>query len=245
MPNRIIKESIRTSRNINALTDFQFRLWTYLITYVDDYGRGSADPELLKGFVFPRRKSVTESNIKAGLTDLACAGLVNLYEVDGEPYLCFPTWAEHQRIQNKKSKFPAPTEIHGDLRKPTVNHGESPPESNPNPNPNPESTSTNRAEAASSSPPVICLPLNNGAEYPVSMEQCQEWASLYPAVDVAQQLREMRGWLLSNPTKRKTLRGIQAFINRWLSKEQDRGGSPRGKTPSGGNVFLDMLEEQS
>lgn len=137
MPNRIIKESIRTSKSINALTDFQFRLWTYLITYVDDYGRGSADPELLKGFVFPRRKGVTESNIKAGLTDLACAGLVNLYEVDGEPYLCFPTWAEHQRIQNKKSKFPEPPEIKRDQQKSTVTHRESPPESNPNPNPNP------------------------------------------------------------------------------------------------------------
>ena len=244
MPNRIIKESIRTSKSINQLTDFQFRLWTYLITYVDDYGRGSADPELLKGFVFPRRKGVTESNIKAGLTDLACAGLINLYEVDGESYLCFPTWAKHQRIQQKRSKFPAPDD---GQRISTVRHGDIPPESNPNPNPNPnpESKSNNSAEAASSSPPVICLPLNNGAEYPVSMEQCQEWASLYPAVDVAQQLREMRGWLLSNPTKRKTLRGIQAFINRWLSKEQDRGGTPRGKSQSGGNVFLDMLEEQS
>ncbi|MBQ7825187.1 MAG: hypothetical protein IJ337_02390 [Clostridia bacterium] len=48
MPNRVIKESIRTSKGVNSLSAFQFRLWVYLITYVDDYGRGSADPELLK-----------------------------------------------------------------------------------------------------------------------------------------------------------------------------------------------------
>lgn len=74
MPNRIIKDTIRTSKTVNAMTDFQFRLWIYLITYVDDYGRGSADPELLKGFVFPRRKGVTESTIEKALLDLANSG---------------------------------------------------------------------------------------------------------------------------------------------------------------------------
>ncbi|MGI6014333.1 MAG: hypothetical protein ACOX7K_08685 [Oscillospiraceae bacterium] len=108
MPNRIIKESIRTSKSVNTMTDFQFRLWTYLITYVDDYGRGIADPEILKGFVFPRRKGVTETTIAKALTDLANIGSILLYEVDGESYLCFPNWSEHQAIRNKKSKFPAP-----------------------------------------------------------------------------------------------------------------------------------------
>lgn len=139
MPNRIIKDSIRTSKSVNAMTDFQFRLWIYLITYVDDYGRGSADPELLKGFVFPRRKGVTDSTIEKALLDLANSGSILLYDVDGESYFCFPNWADHQRIQTKRSKFPAPSD--GDLRNSTVSHGESPPESNPiriqNPNPNP------------------------------------------------------------------------------------------------------------
>lgn len=134
MPNRIIKDSIRTSKNVNNMTDFQFRLWVYLITYVDDYGRGSADAELLKGFVFPRRKGITESTIDKALADLANRGLVLLYEVDGEPYFCFPNWSEHQRIQTKKSKYPAPEE--GNPRCVTVSHGESPFESESNTNPN-------------------------------------------------------------------------------------------------------------
>lgn len=108
MPNRILKESIRTSKSINAMTDFQFRLWAYLITYVDDYGRGSADPELLKGFVFPRRKGVTEATIGNTLRELASLGSIRLYEVDGESYLVFPGWEKHQTIRAKVSKFPAP-----------------------------------------------------------------------------------------------------------------------------------------
>lgn len=74
-----------------------------------------------------------------------------------------------------------------------------------------------------SEPPVITLPLNDGSEYPISQEQCQEWAGLYPAVDVIQQLRNMRGWLDSNPSRRKTRKGVLRFITGWLSREQDRG----------------------
>lgn len=108
MGNRIIKETIRTSKSINALNDFQFRLWVYLLTYVDDYGRGSADTELLKGFVFPRRKEVREQDIEKGLDALERNGSIRRYRVAGESYFCFPNWGNHQRIQTKQSKFPAP-----------------------------------------------------------------------------------------------------------------------------------------
>lgn len=138
MPNRLLKEGIRTSKKINSLSDFEFRTWAYLITYVDDYGRGSADPELLKGFVFPRRKEVREQDIRKALAALERTGSILLYDVAGEPYFCFPNWSEHQRIQTKKSKYPAPADC--DMsRWLTVIHGDSPPESESNPNPESES----------------------------------------------------------------------------------------------------------
>lgn len=108
MPNRIIKETIRTSRSVNALSDFEFRVMFHLITYVDDYGRGSADPELIKGMVFPRRKSVTEAQIAKALDAIEKLDIIRLYEVDGESYLYFRKWSKHQQIRAKVSKFPAP-----------------------------------------------------------------------------------------------------------------------------------------
>ena len=150
MPNRIIKESIRTSRTINKLTDFQFRLWIYLITYADDFGRGEADPELLKGFVFPRRPRVTEKDIEKALADLAGMGCILLYEVDGESYFCFPNWGDHQRVRNRIEKFPAPptgAELPREESAENNSHQaaasccELPPISNPIQNPNPESES--------------------------------------------------------------------------------------------------------
>ena len=83
--------------------------------------------------------------------------------------------------------------------------------------------------AVSAPPPAVLLPLNDGSEYPVTAEAVAEWAKLYPAVDVMQELRSMRGWLASNPQRRKTKSGIQRFVNGWLAKEQNKGGTNRGR----------------
>lgn len=108
MSNRIIKESIRTSRSINGLSDFNFRVMFYLVTYVDDFGRGSGDPELLKGQVFPRMVNLQKKRIEKALQDLHDAGIIELYEVNGEKYFYFINWTKHQTPRAKNSKFPAP-----------------------------------------------------------------------------------------------------------------------------------------
>lgn len=250
MPNRIVKESVCTSEKIASLSDFEFRLWVGLITQADDAGRGDARPAIIKGHVFPLRDRVTAKDIDASLHALAAKGCVSLYEIDGKPYFWFPSWAEHQRIRDCKPKYPEPPEKDaspqiaadcGDLRQVAADCGlntiQSEYNTNPNTNPN------NSAEPQSASaPPAITLTLNDGTEYPVPEGQCREWEGLYPAVDVMQQLRQMKAWLDANPTRRKTKRGINGFIVRWLSKEQDRGGAaPRKQS---GNVFMDMLREE-
>ena len=230
MPNRIIKESICDSEKLAALSDFEFRLWVGLITQADDAGRGDARPAYIKGHVFPFRERVTTKDISAALHALAAVSCVTLYTVGGRPYYSFPSWAKHQRIRDCKPKYPGPENTDlpqpaadcGDLPQPAADCGLNPIQSESNPNPNPKYIGTE--PQAASMPPVIFLPLNDGTEYPVSQEQCHEWAGLYPAVDVIQQLRQMRAWLIANPRKKKTKSGINRFIVTWLSKEQDRGG---------------------
>lgn len=80
----------------------------------------------------------------------------------------------------------------------------------------------NECYIGAASPAVIALPLNDGAEFPVTEDMFSEFSGLYPAVDVMQELRNMRGWLLNNPKNRKTRSGIRRFINSWLSREQDK-----------------------
>lgn len=89
---------------------------------------------------------------------------------------------------------------------------------------------------ADSTPAVIHLILNDKAFYPIYQSDIDQWQSLYPAVNVLQQLRAMSGWLDANPTKRKTRKGIRRFINSWLSKEQDRGGIKNNGTSTGTNA---------
>ncbi len=74
-------------------------------------------------------------------------------------------------------------------------------------------------------PVAILLPLNTGEGYPVTCAFADQMRSLYPAVDVSQELRAMCGWLIGNPAKRKTKRGVVRFITSWLARCQDRGGS--------------------
>ena len=108
MPNRIIRESIQTSRTVNALSDFDYRIMTYLWVYVDDFGRGSADPDLLIGRVFPRLKGITKPKLASALVRLEKAGMITLYTVNGEKYLVFVNWNKYQTPRAKISKYPAP-----------------------------------------------------------------------------------------------------------------------------------------
>ncbi len=77
-------------------------------------------------------------------------------------------------------------------------------------------------------PPVISITLNDKTPYPVYQTDIDGWRELYPAVDILQELRKMKGWCDSNPAKRKTKRGISKFINGWLARTQDRGGGRSG-----------------
>lgn len=167
---------------------------------------------------------------------MAAKGCVTLYAVDGKPYFLFPGWANHQRIRNYKPQFPEP-DGQAVLTQSAANGGEWRPTA-ANGGLNTIQSNTIQSESESESeysaepktppaPPVVELPLNDGDSYPVTQAQVAEWGSLYPAVDVMQQLRAMKGWLNANPAKRKTKRGILRFVNAWLSREQDRGrGAP-------------------
>lgn len=89
---------------------------------------------------------------------------------------------------------------------------------------------------------LIMLPTNMpGQEVAVTAFQASEYRKLYPAVDLEQELRAMRGWLLSNPKLRKTKSGMMRFINNWLSKAQNRGkGNDHGRRQERGHsAFLE------
>lgn len=86
----------------------------------------------------------------------------------------------------------------------------------------------------------LLLMLNDKSYYDVPLDKIAMWKDTYPAVDVEQELKKMVAWLDSNPTRRKTRRGIEKFINNWLSRTQDSGGTKGQKgvsEPVGNNTY--------
>ena len=107
MPNRILKESICTSDNIDQLSAFEETVFYRLIVNCDDFGRFDGRPKIIASKLFPL-KDIRTNQIESALRALTLAELVILYEVDGKPFLQMKTWDRHQQIRAKKSKYPAP-----------------------------------------------------------------------------------------------------------------------------------------
>lgn len=215
MPNRILKETICTSDTLDELSWFEEVFWYRLIVNCDDFGRFDARPAILKSRLFPLKGTVTEKSICDALNKLSTVGLVILYEYEDKPYLQLATWGKHQQMRATKSKYPAYTSscnqlISDDIKCPR------------NRIRNPIEVDSRDGANAPAAPAIISLLLNDKTEYGITGQQLEEWSTLYPAVDVMQELRKMKGWLDANPQKRKTRRGILRFVTGWLAKEQDK-----------------------
>lgn len=81
----------------------------------------------------------------------------------------------------------------------------------------------------------IDIPLVDGSTYTVTEADVAQWQDAFPAVDVPQELREIRSWSDANPRQRKTRKGIRRCINAWLSKEQDKNDRQARASPPGDN----------
>lgn len=72
------------------------------------------------------------------------------------------------------------------------------------------------------SPVIQTLPLVDGSEFEVRGSLVAELEPLYPKVDIPATLNEMKGWLIGHAERRKTRKGVKAFITRWLHSEQQK-----------------------
>ena len=110
MPNRIIKESICTSAEIDLLTPFEENVFIRLMVNCDDFGRFDGRMKLLSSKLFPL-KDISVEQMQAAIDALVSADLVTMYEVDGKPYLFMNTWLKHQQKRANDSKYPDPPAI--------------------------------------------------------------------------------------------------------------------------------------
>lgn len=108
MPNRILKQTICTSPNLNALSMGAENMFYRLIVQADDFGRYHATPSILRGHCYPLRlDGVTDQLIIEWMNELIAADLLFVYE--SGRYLQITNWSKHQSQRATTSKFPEPT----------------------------------------------------------------------------------------------------------------------------------------
>jgi hypothetical protein len=80
------------------------------ITIADDAGVFRANERFLRRTLFPYDdEELTTERVGSWISELADAGLVRLYEVNGETFADLPGWAKHQRVDNAATpKYPRP-----------------------------------------------------------------------------------------------------------------------------------------
>lgn len=158
MGNRVLKESICTSDQIDELSFFEEVFFYRLLVNCDDYGVMDARTKILKAKLFPLKDDEDLSTVamENALETLQRIGLIRLYEAEGKPFLQVIKWAEHQRVRISKHKYPMPEEMqenpeNGELPQVAASCGELPQNAadcrlNPNPNTN-TNTNTNPTRA--------------------------------------------------------------------------------------------------
>lgn len=107
MPNRIIKESICMSEDIDELSPDEEVFFYRVIVNCDDFGRMDARPQIVRAKCYPLKTDIIKlEDLEVMLITLS-KKLITLYEVNNKRYLQVNTWEKHQNIRAKESKFPS------------------------------------------------------------------------------------------------------------------------------------------
>ena len=224
MPNRMLYAGLITSKKVNQLKPSEFELYIRLILIVDDYGRFSGSSIRVARECWPDREDITSKQAEPWLVKLNDVGLINLYIYENERYLELTNW--NQRTRASVSKYPprpAACQANDGQLSDTC-------QSSAHVDVDVDVDVYSSEQQVAAQPAIIKIPLIDGSGFDVTQEQVDKWSALYQAVDIMQELRKMVGWCESNPKRRKTKRGVMAFISSWFAREQDKG---RGYFPPG------------
>jgi hypothetical protein len=217
---RTIKPEFPQSESMGKVSREARLCFVLLWTLADDAGRLRGNPKMLASLLYPYDDDAADL-MGDWLSDLAVNGCIVRYEVAGNSYVQICAWRDHQKIEKPSASRipPAPPEQSGLFANVL--------EDSPADQGKDQGVDQGEEGSEASSPPAVSIPLIDKTEYHVSPAQVADWQATFPAVDVMQELREMRTWSMANAGKRKTHRGIASFIVRWLSGEQDKGGKPK------------------
>lgn len=83
-------------------------------------------------------------------------------------------------------------------------------------------------------PPLLTFPCTGTGPktFVVVQSAVDAWSDAFPGVDVLAECKKARAWLMANPPRQKTHRGMERFLVSWFSRQQDRGGAGARGSPT-------------
>jgi len=121
MPDRILRVGILSSKAVDALDYAAEVFYRRVMSVADDYGRYTADPELLRAHCYPRRTdTVTLEVIGRWLSECEQAHVLRTYHVGNEVYLVIEKFGQRVRTA---SKWPGPPADGGKLPQSAADSG--------------------------------------------------------------------------------------------------------------------------
>lgn len=105
-------------------------------------------------------------------------------------------------------------------------------------------------EADSGPSAVLSFPVTgkNGGTWPLSQAYLGELQTAFPALDILAEARKARAWIVGNPSRRKTPRGMTRFLYGWMERCQNRGAATVSGRPPDRDYSAELaaiLREQS
>ena len=237
---RMISKSLSTSERraalhklVPALAEFCQQLYPLLVAHADDFGRLSGDAFTVKHAIDPTSPRPLR-DFERALLALHEVGLLICYEAAGHQLLEIANFEFHQLGLHKrtKSQYPGPIpgnsgkvpEIPGQEKRTELKRREQ--------KYVPKGKSVLLGAVNGSKPSIVDSPAflefptigPGGTTYRLTESQVAEWQRLFPTLDVKQGARAALAWIVANPHKRKTLRGMDRFLVGWLERTANRGG---------------------
>lgn len=230
MRTRELKPSFFANEELARLPAHARLLFQGLWLMADREGRLRDAVKTIDGEVFPHERV----NTARLLCQLADAGFIVRYEVDGRRYIWLPTFGRHQHVHpnERPSELPPfPDNVTTD----SGNWSDSlPPITRRNPSSTSSTSSTSslpdlQPSSTSSSPSLLASGAPNGAgseALPFEPETrtrvteafLAELALAHQGVDVVREWQKAQDWLRENGRRKKDYR---AFLRNWLRRAED------------------------
>jgi hypothetical protein len=224
---RCIKPEFPHSESMGRVSRDARLAFILLWTIADDAGRLRGNSRMLASLLYPYDSDAPRL-IDRWLGELEAEGCVIRYIIDGNQYLEVRNWLSHQRIDRPTpSKIPSLANTREDSRGLV------------------EDSSLDRKgmdgikegngkdicgeTAKPSSPPdeqpaVLEFPCDGEPDvWRLTEVQVAQWQLLFPSLDVVSECRTALAWVLATPARRKTSRGMSAFLVGWFGRSQNSG----------------------